>query len=297
MTTQTAPAYSAQPTQNHLLAALDPNENICILSSLERVFLPLGEVLYEAGGRITHAFFPVDCVVANVYETNTGNTGESLIVGNDGMLGVELVMPSQTATARTVVVSKGLAYRAPAKVVTAQSHLYGDFFALGLRYLQVALTQVMQTAACNRYHSIDQQLCRWLLLVLDRVPNDELTITHELIANMLGVRRESITSAAAKLQSRGVISYSRGHISVLNRAVLEQLSCECYAVVKNEANRLLPYCAARPTIKTVTSRHYEQAAAPRNISPDMRQVAPPKLHSPHVAARNPPAFPKTSLAS
>ncbi len=297
MTTQTAPAYSAQPTQNHLLAALDPNENSCILSSLDLAFLPLGEVLYEAGGRITHAYFPVDCVVANVYETNTGNTGESLIVGNDGMLGVELVMPSQTATARTLVVSKGLAYRAPAKVVTAQSHLYGDFFALVLRYVQVTLAQISQTAACNRHHSIDQQLCRWLLLALDRIPNGELTMTHELIANMLGVRRESVTAAAAKLQQRGVISYRRGHISVLKRAVLEQLSCECYAVVQNEANRLLPDCAATPTIRKVTSRHDERAVAPRNMSPDMRLVAPSKPNSPHAAARNPPGLPKTSLAS
>jgi CRP-like cAMP-binding protein len=228
------------PQQNHLLAALTSAEHERLTPHLELISLPLGNVLCESGDRLRHAYFPTDSIVSLLYILEDGESAEIAVVGNDGLIGVALFMGGETTPSRAIVQSAGYAYRLPGQLLADEFHRSGEWNLLLLRYAQALLTQMAQTAVCNRHHTIDQQLCRWLLQSLDRVPSSTLTMTHELIANMLGVRREGVTEAASRLQDLGVIDYSRGKIKVLDRPKLEQLCCECYAVVKRETDRLLP---------------------------------------------------------
>jgi len=228
------------PQQNHLLAALSPAEHDRLTPHLELISLALGTVLYEPGDRLRHVYFPTDSIVSLLYVLEDGASAEISMVGNEGLIGIALFMGGETAPHRAVVQSAGYAYRLIGRRFTDEFHRNGDLQLLMLRYTQALLTQMGQTAVCNRHHSVDQQLCRWLLLSLDRLSCNELTMTQELIANMLGVRREGVTEAAGKLQKLRVIDYSRGKITVRDRPKLEKLSCECYAVVKKEMDRLLP---------------------------------------------------------
>jgi len=229
------------PQQNHLLAAMPAEVMERLGPHLVLVTLSLGEVLYESGDTLRHVYFPLDAIVSLLYVMESGASAEISVVGNEGILGVAVFMGGESTTSRAIVQSAGHAYRLPGQLLKDEFNRHGRMLHLALRYTQSLITQMAQTAVCNRHHSIDQQLCRWLLLSLDRLPSNQLTMTQELIANMLGVRREGVTDAAGKLQKLGVIEYSRGHITVLDRARLEQLSCECYAVVKRETDRLLPY--------------------------------------------------------
>lgn len=229
------------PQQNHLLAALSGEVQERLFTHMEWVELPLGKVLYESGDTMRHAYFPTDAIVSLLYVMESGASAEISVVGNEGLVGIALFMGGESTPSRAIVQSGGHAYRLPVQRLKDEFNRHGELLLLMLRYTQALITQMSQTAVCNRHHSIDQQLCRWLLLSLDRLPNNQLTMTQELIANMLGVRREGVTEAAGKLQRQGVIEYSRGHITVLDRQKLEQLSCECYAVVKKETDRLLPY--------------------------------------------------------
>lgn len=232
-------------TQNHLLAALTPEEQARLFPQLELVPMPLGKVLYESGSRLGHVYFPTTCIVSLLYVMQDGASAEIAVVGNEGLVGVALFMGGETTPSRAVVQSAGFAYRLPGAVTKMEFNRSGSMQLLMLRYTQALLTQMAQTAVCNRHHSVDQQLCRWLLLSLDRLPSRELTMTQELIANMLGVRREGVTEAAGQLQSAGLIRYSRGRITVIDRPGLERRVCECYAVVKKEFDRLLPYVPVR----------------------------------------------------
>ncbi|WP_299690149.1 Crp/Fnr family transcriptional regulator [Hydrocarboniphaga sp.] len=232
---------SPSPEQNHLLSMLSADTKVRLWPLLEWVPLPLGKVLYEAGGVLDHVYFPTDSIVSLLYVMESGASAEISVVGNDGIVGVSLFMGGESTPSRAVVQSAGAAYRLPAKQIKEEFNRHGELLLLLLRYTQSLLTQMSQTAVCNRHHSVDQQLCRWLLLSLDRLSSNQLKMTHELIANMLGVRREGVTDAAGKLQKLGVIEYRRGKITVLDRPALEHLSCECYAVVKNETDRLLSY--------------------------------------------------------
>jgi CRP-like cAMP-binding protein len=228
------------PLKNHLLAALSADEYARISPQLERVPLPLGHVLYESGHELRHVYFPTDSIVSLLYVMLDGASAEVAVVGNEGIIGIALFMGGETMPNRAVVQSAGHAYRLPGQLL---KQAFQDSIALQhllLRYTQALLTQLAQTAVCNRHHSLDQQLCRWLLLSRDRLSSDELLMTQELIANMLGVRREGVTEAAGKLQEAGLIRYQRGHITVLDRAGLEARACECYEVVKREYDRLLP---------------------------------------------------------
>jgi len=234
------------PTENHLLAALAPEEQERIFPHLRLVDMPLGKVLYESGDTLRYVYFPTDCIVSLLYVLVDGGSAELSVVGNEGLIGIALFMGGETTPNRALVQSAGHAYRLSGPRVKDEFHRGGTLQGLFLRYTQALITQMAQTGVCNRHHSVDQQLCRWLLLSLDRLPSNELTMTQELIADMLGVRREGVTEAAGKLQKLGVIRYSRGHITVLDRPRLEQLSCECYAVVKKEMDRLLPYVRPRP---------------------------------------------------
>jgi len=227
------------PSQNQLLAALPTAEFEPLVAHLELVQLPLGEMLYEPGGQLKHAYFPTTAIVSLHYIMESGASSESAGVGNEGIVGVSLFMGGNTTSSSAVVQTAGHAYRMESRKLLDEFNRAGLFQRLLLRYTQALMTQMSQTAACNRHHSVEQQLCRWLLLTLDRLPSNELVMTQELIANMLGVRREGITEAAGKLQHAGVISYRRGHIAVLDRAGLESRVCECYAVVRTELNRLL----------------------------------------------------------
>lgn len=229
------------PKQNHLLAALPAEVYSRLLPHLEFITLPLGQVLYESGDTLRHVYFPIDSIVSLLYVMKSGASAEISVVGNEGLIGVALFMGGESTTSRALVQSAGCAYRLRGHLLKSEFNLHGDMLHLVLRYTQALLTQMAQTAVCNRHHTIDQQLCRWLLLSLDRLSGDKLCMTQELIANMLGVRREGVTDAACKLQKLGVIEYRRGHITVLDRPKLELLSCECYAVVKAETDRLLPY--------------------------------------------------------
>ncbi|MBH3329918.1 Crp/Fnr family transcriptional regulator [Pseudomonas oryzihabitans] len=233
------------PQQNSLLAALPGDVQQRLSSHLELVHLPLGQVLYESGESVHHVYFPTDAIVSLLNVMENGASAEIAVVGNEGLVGISLFMGGESTPSRAVVQSSGYAYRLQGQRLTEEFDRHGDMLVLMLRYTQALITQMSQTAVCNRHHSIDQQLCRWLLLSLDRLPGDQLNMTQELIANMLGVRREGVTEAAGKLQRQGVIEYSRGHITVLNRTRLEQLSCECYAVVKKETDRLLSYLPIR----------------------------------------------------
>jgi CRP-like cAMP-binding protein len=231
------------PEQNHILRALLPEVRARLLPHLRLVSLPLGMVLYESGSLMPHIYFPTDAIVSLLYVLDNGASAEIAVVGNDGAVGVSLFMGGETTTSRAVVQSAGYAYRLAGARLKREFGLHGDLMYVLLRYTQSLLTQMAQTAVCNRHHSVDQQLCRWLLLSLDRLSSDEIVMTHELIANMLGVRREGVTDAAGKLQKLGVIRYRRGRITVLNRAELERLCCECYGVVKRESDRLMPEIA------------------------------------------------------
>lgn len=232
---------SHAPQLNHLLDALPEVERERIYPHLQLVEMPLGKVVHEPGSVYRYAYFPTDCIVSLLYILEDGASTEISIVGNDGLVGLALFMGDGATPRRAVVQSGGYAYRLPGQKLSEEFHRSAAIRLLLLRYTQTLITQMAQTVVCNRHHSVDQQLCRWLLLSLDRLPANELTMTHELIANMLGVRREGVTEAVSKLQRLGVIDHSRGHITVLDRPALERLSCECYAVVKRETDRLLPY--------------------------------------------------------
>lgn len=227
------------PMQNHLLAALPAAEFGRLSPHLELVTMPLGKALYESGGRLEHVYFPTTSIVSLLYVLENGASAEIAVVGYEGILGISLFMGGETTPSRAVVQSAGHGYRLEAHLLKQEFNRAGPVLRLLLRYTQALITQMTQTAVCNRHHSVEQQLCRWLLLSLDRLSTDSLTMTQELIANMLGVRREGVTEAAGNLQRAGLIRYSRGHIEVLNRPGLEKTVCECYGVVKLEFDRLL----------------------------------------------------------
>jgi CRP-like cAMP-binding protein len=230
----------SNPQQNHLLAALTATERERLYPHLQLVQMPLGKVLYESGDVMRHVYFPTDSIISLLYVLADGASAEISVVGNEGIIGVSLFMGGETTPSRAIVQSAGSAYRLIGQLLKEEFHRNGGMQLLLLRYTQALLTQMAQTAVCNRHHSVDQQLCRWLLLSLDRLVSNKLTMTQELIANMLGVRREGVTDAAGKLQKLGVIQYARGRITVLDRPKLEKLCCECYAVVKKETDRLSP---------------------------------------------------------
>ena len=236
-------APKLDPRRNHLLAALSAVELKRIRRHLEPVDMPLGKVVYESGRQLDHVYFPSTCIISLLYVLESGASAEIAVVGNEGLVGVSLFMGGETTPSRAVVQSSGEAFRLPGQVMKDEFTRGGTMQHLLLRYTQSLITQMAQTAVCNRHHSVDQQLCRWLLLSIDRLPSPEITMTQELIANMLGVRREGVTEAAGKLQKKGVITYRRGHIKVIDRYKLERLSCECYDVVRHETDRLLPYVA------------------------------------------------------
>jgi CRP-like cAMP-binding protein len=227
------------PTDNHLLKALPEAVLARLLPHLELAEMPLGRVLYESGGPLRHVYFPTTSIVSLLYVLEDGASAEIAIVGNEGLLGISLFMGGETTPSRAVVQSEGQGYRLQARLLMEEFNSAGPMMRLLLRYTQALITQMAQTAVCNRHHSVDQQLCRWLLMSLDRLPTNTLTMTQELIANMLGVRREGVTEAAGKLQRAGIIDYHRGRIDVLDRPALERAVCECYAVVKLEFDRLL----------------------------------------------------------
>ena len=229
----------SSPNQNHLLAALPTAEFEALAAHLELVPMPLGKMLYEPGGQLQHAYFPTTAIVSLHYVMESGASAETAGVGNEGVVGISLFMGGNTTSSSAVVQTAGHAYRLERHLLMQEFNRAGSLQRLLLRYTQALMTQMAQTAACNRHHSVEQQLCRWLLLTLDRLPSNELVMTQELVASMLGVRREGITEAAGNLQRAGCISYRRGHISVLDRSGLETRACECYAVVKKELRRLL----------------------------------------------------------
>jgi CRP-like cAMP-binding protein len=231
---------SPDPLDNQLLAALPPAEFARLAPHLEAVDLPLGKVLYESGSSLSHAYFPTSAIVSLLYVMEDGASAEIAVAGHEGLVGISLFMGGGTTPSRAVVQSAGSGLRLSAQVMKEEFDRAGPTMHLLLRYTQALITQMSQTAVCNRHHSLDQQLCRWLLLSLDRLHGNELVMTQELIANMLGVRREGVTEAALSLQKAGLIRYARGHISVLDRPGLEARTCECYAVVKKEYDRLLP---------------------------------------------------------
>jgi CRP-like cAMP-binding protein len=230
---------TAQLENNHLLQALSTDVRERLFPHLEVVEVSLGQVLYEPGYKMRHVYFPIDSIVSLLYVMQNGASAEISVVGNEGLVGISLFMGGESTSSRAVVQSAGVAYRLVGSRLVEEFHQHGELMTLVLRYTQALMTQMAQTAVCNRHHTIDQQLARWLLLSLDRLPSNELSMTQELIANMLGVRREGVTEAAGKLQKLGVIEYRRGHITVLDRPGLEKLSCECYAVVRSETDRLL----------------------------------------------------------
>lgn len=229
------------PLQNHLLRALPKEARERLAPHIQVVELRLGEVLYESGSTMTHVIFPANSIVSLLYVMENGSSAEISVVGNEGVVGVSIFMGGESTVSRAVVQSAGWGYKIDAKTIKKEFNRHSEMMVIFLRYTLALITQMAQTAVCNRHHSIDQQLCRWLLLSLDRLSSLKLTMTQELIANMLGVRREGVTEAAGKLQALNVIAYSRGMITVLNRPKLEKLSCECYQVVKKESDRLLDY--------------------------------------------------------
>jgi CRP-like cAMP-binding protein len=226
--------------KNQLLAALPDIEWQRWLPQLESVDMPLGLVLYESGATLSHVYFPTTAIVSLLYVMENGASAEIAVVGNEGIVGISLFMGGESTPSRAVVQSAGKGFRLKAQVVKEEFNRAGPVLHLLLRYTQALITQMAQTAVCNRHHSLDQQLCRWLLLSLDRLQDNELVMTQELIANMLGVRREGVTEAALKLQQDGLIRYARGRITVLDRPAIERRTCECYAVVHKEYQRLLP---------------------------------------------------------
>jgi len=227
--------------QNHILAALPTNAQQRLFPHMKLVALPLGKVLYESGDSLQYVYFPTDAIVSLLYVMESGSSAEISVVGNEGLIGIAVFMGGESTSSRAIVQSAGSAFSLASHRLRSEFNSNSDMRMLILRYTQALITQMAQTAVCNRHHSIDQQLCRWLLLSLDRLHNNKLVMTQELIANMLGVRREGVTESAGKLQKLGVIEYHRGHITVLDRPKLEKLSCECYAVVKTETDRLQAY--------------------------------------------------------
>jgi CRP-like cAMP-binding protein len=227
------------PNQNHLLAALPAADFAALAAQLELVPMALGQMLYEPGTQLRHAYFPTTAIVSLHYVTESGASAETAGVGNEGIVGIQLFMGGETTSSSAVVQTAGHAYRLERHLLKQEFDRAGLLQRLLLRYTQALITQMAQTAACNRLHSVEQQLCRWLLLTLDRIPSGELVMTQELVASMLGVRRESVTEAAGSLQNAGYIRYRRGHISVLDRRGLEARACECYGVVRKELTRLL----------------------------------------------------------
>jgi CRP-like cAMP-binding protein len=230
-----------RPEQNHLLAALPLDVMARIASRLQVIELGLGDVLYESGCKMPYVVFPTDSIVSLLYVMEDGSSAEISVVGNEGVVGISIFMGGESTVSRAVVQSAGWGYKVDAKTIQNEFSRHSEMMAMFLRYTLSLITQMAQTAVCNRHHSIDQQLCRWLLLSLDRLTGEKVSMTQELIANMLGVRREGVTEAAGKLQDLNIISYRRGTIVVLDRAKLESLSCECYRVVKKETDRLLDY--------------------------------------------------------
>ncbi len=239
----------SSPNENYLLAALPVEVKERLFPNLEEVRMPLGKVLYESGDTLRYVHFPTNSIVSLLYVMESGASAEISVVGNEGLIGVSVFMGGESTPSRAIVQSAGKAYRLLGQRLKDEFNRHGALLQLMLRYTQALITQMAQTAVCNRHHTIDQQLCRWLLLSLDRLPSNQLTMTQELIANMLGVRREGVTEAAGKLQKLGVIEYKRGKITVLDRQKLELLSCECYDVVKRETDRLLPYTSTRQDTK------------------------------------------------
>lgn len=230
-----------KPEQNHLLAALPAIVRSRLFPELELVDMPYGKVLYESGDTMQYVYFPIDSIVSLLYIMENGASAEFSVVGNEGFVGMALLMGGDSTPSQAIVQSAGHAYRLLAQLFKQEFHRHGDMQVLLLRYTQALITQMTQTAVCNRHHSVEQQLCRWLLLCLDRVPGAQLYMTQELMSNMLGVRREGITEAAGNLQKHGAIKIGRGRITVLDRRVIEKLSCECYAVVRKETDRLMPF--------------------------------------------------------
>jgi len=257
---------SATPSmrQNHILNALSPEVLARLTPDLEVISLLLGEVVYESGAAMTHVFFPADSIVSLLYVMENGASAEISVVGNEGLVGVSLFLGGESTPSRAVVQSRGSAFRLLRSRLKDEFNRHGELLTVILRYTQCLITQMAQTAVCNRHHSLDEQLCRWLLLSLDRLPTNTVTMTQELIANMLGVRREGVTEAAGKLQRAGIIQYTRGKITVVNRLALEERCCECYAVVKAETDRLLPYFAKA----TALAAHPPRAATTKHPDTD-----------------------------
>ncbi len=235
----------SDPRENHVLAALPAEEAARLFPQLKLVEMPLGMSVYESGDVQRFMYFPTNSIISLLYVLKDGGSAEIAVVGNEGVVGVSLFMGGETTPSRAVVQSAGFAFKLSSRALKEEFERHGHMLQLLLRYTQSLITQMAQTAVCNRHHSVDQQLCRWLLLSLDRLSGPSLSMTQELIANMLGVRREGVTTAAGKLQKLGVIRYSRGTITVIDRPRLEELSCECYAVVKKETDRLFPYFTPR----------------------------------------------------
>ncbi|MDO9205730.1 Crp/Fnr family transcriptional regulator [Methylotenera sp.] len=233
---------------NHLLATLSVSELLHFAHHLEVVHLPLGQVLYRPGCKLHHAYFPTSSVISLLYDTENGSSSEIAGIGNEGMLGVTLITGGETMLNYAVVQSDGYAFKVDAAVIRKEFNRNGQLHHLLLKYTQAFITQISQTAVCNRHHSLDEQLCRWLLMTLDRLNGIELTVTQELIAHLLGVRREGVTVASGNLQRAGLIHYRRGHITVQNRKGLEERVCECYQLVKTEFERLIPYETLDPKV-------------------------------------------------
>jgi CRP-like cAMP-binding protein len=261
------------PKQNRILGSLATNDYSRLQDDLDLVHLELGQVLYESGDTVGHIYFPITCIVSLIFTTKKGGTAELAITGNDGLVGIPLVLGGDTTTHRVVVQSAGAAYRLKVEVVRWELDQGGELQHLALRYTQALMTQMSQSIVCNRFHAVDQQLCRWLLFSLDLLPGNQLNMTQELIANMLGVRREAITEAAGKLQAAGLIEYSRGHITVLNRPGLEARACECYAAVKSEYDRIFHLQsdvrgASRPRPNPANVRHRAEARLQQSPHPE-----------------------------
>src|SRR5450830_2063383 len=270
---------AASPRQNHLLMTLPDANYMRLLPHLELVTLKLGDVLYESGGLLRHVYFPTTSIVSLLYVMEDGASAEIAVVGNEGILGISLFMGGETTPSRAVVQSAGHGYRMKAELLKIEFSRADTLMRMLLRYTQALITQMAQTAVCNRHHSIEQQLCRWLLLSLDRLSSNELTMTQELIANMLGVRREGITEAAGYLQDLRYISYRRGHITILNQRGLEEHVCECYGVVKKEFHRLMDHAC---------ESHAHRTPGIRLLSPIFPPTFPPVI---------PPVYPPTGLMS
>lgn len=236
-----AQAIPPNPKENRLLAALSKAVRERLFPNLKLVHVQYGRALYESGDELRHVYFPTNSIISVLYVTESGKKGEISVVGCEGVVGAELCMGAKSLPSRAVVVCEGHAYRLPGRSMTHEFNAQGELRDLMLRYTQVLITQTAQIAVCNRHHAIEQQICRWMLTQLDRLSGNKLVITQDMIANMLGVRREGVTESAGRLQRLGVIKYRRGNITVLDRPALEDLSCECYALVKEEIDRLLPY--------------------------------------------------------